>query len=41
MGTAPQGNNNPSRPAERPIDPGTTIGHVHLRTADIERVREF
>ena len=27
--------------AERPIDPGTTIGHVHLRTADIDRVRDF
>ena len=23
----------------RPIDPGVTIGHVHLRTADIDRVR--
>jgi catechol 2,3-dioxygenase len=27
--------------AERPIAPGTRIGHVHLRTADIDRVREF
>jgi catechol 2,3-dioxygenase len=25
----------------RPIDPGVTIGHVHLRTADIDRVRDF
>src|SRR5919199_2900774 len=25
----------------RPIDPGVTIGHVHLRTADIDRVRAF
>src|SRR5690242_20630358 len=25
----------------RPIDPGVTIGHVHLRTADIDRVRGF
>jgi catechol 2,3-dioxygenase len=24
-----------------PIDPGVTIGHVHLRTSDIERPREF
>jgi catechol 2,3-dioxygenase len=24
-----------------PIDPGVTIGHVHLRTADIDRVRDF
>ena len=23
------------------IDPGVTIGHVHLRTSDIDRVREF
>jgi catechol 2,3-dioxygenase-like lactoylglutathione lyase family enzyme len=27
--------------AERPITAGTTIGHVHLRTADIDRVRGF
>jgi catechol 2,3-dioxygenase len=27
--------------AQRPIAPGTRIGHVHLRTADIDRVREF
>jgi catechol 2,3-dioxygenase len=27
--------------AERPIDPNLRIGHVHLRTADIDRVREF
>src|SRR6478672_11908358 len=26
---------------ERPIDPGVTVGHVHLRTADIDRVRDF
>jgi catechol 2,3-dioxygenase len=24
-----------------PIAPGTRIGHVHLRTADIDRVRDF
>src|SRR6266516_68132 len=24
-----------------PIDPAVTIGHVHLRTADIDRVRGF
>ena len=28
-------------PSRRPIDPGVTIGHVHLRTADIDRVRDF
>lgn len=28
-------------PAPRPIDPEVTIGHVHLRTADIDRVRDF
>ena len=31
----------PIAPAERPIDPGVRIGHVHLRTADIHRVRAF
>src|SRR5256885_7252962 len=25
----------------RPIDPGVRIGHVHLRTADIDRVKAF
>ena len=27
--------------APRPVDPGVSIGHVHLRTADIDRVRAF
>jgi catechol 2,3-dioxygenase len=27
--------------AARPIDPGTRIGHVHLRSADIDRTRAF
>lgn len=36
-----QGNAEPRQRAERPIDPGTTIGHVHLRTADIDRVKDF
>jgi catechol 2,3-dioxygenase len=31
----------PIAPAERPIASGTRIGHVHLRTADIDRVRAF
>ena len=31
----------PAVPAERPIDPEVRIGHVHLRTADIDRVRDF
>jgi catechol 2,3-dioxygenase len=31
----------PSQPAPNPIPPGTRIGHVHLRTADIDRVRGF
>lgn len=38
---ARQGAYVPVRRSENPIDPGTTIGHVHLRTADIDRVREF
>jgi len=36
-----QGNLTPLQAASDPIDPGATIGHVHLRTADIDRVREF
>src|SRR5437764_720636 len=36
-----QGDAIPRRRAERPIDPGARIGHVHLRTADIDRVRDF
>jgi len=31
----------PLERSERPIDPGVTIGHVHLKTADIDRVRHF
>jgi catechol 2,3-dioxygenase len=27
--------------APEPIDPGVRIGHVHLRTADIDRVKAF
>jgi catechol 2,3-dioxygenase len=27
--------------APNPIDPGVTVGHVHLRTADIDRIRGF
>lgn len=30
-------NNQPSRP----IDPGVDIGHVHLKTADLQRVHDF
>jgi catechol 2,3-dioxygenase len=36
-----QGDATPRQAAARPIDPGTRIGHVHLRTADIDRVRDF
>lgn len=36
-----QGTIVPLTPAPRPLDPGVTIGHVHLRTADIDRVRAF
>jgi catechol 2,3-dioxygenase len=41
MSAQPQGLVVPNTAAPRPIDPGVTIGHVHLRTADIDRVREF
>ena len=37
----PQGSIVPAARSSRPIDPGVTIGHVHLRTADIDRVRAF
>jgi len=43
MSTSPQ-QQGPVRPiaqAAQPIDPGVTIGHVHLRTADIDRIRTF
>ena len=36
-----QGDVEPVARAAEPIDPGVTIGHVHLRTADIDRVRTF
>src|SRR6476659_6826070 len=36
-----QGSIVPIASSPRPIDPGVTIGHVHLRTADIDRVRAF
>jgi catechol 2,3-dioxygenase len=36
-----QGNIVPRQRAERPIEAGVTIGHVHLRTADIDRIRAF
>ena len=39
--SGPQGPVEPVRAAERPIDPEVRIGHVHLRTADIDRVRDF
>ena len=31
----------PTSAAEEPINPGTRIGHVHLRTSDIDRIRDF
>jgi catechol 2,3-dioxygenase len=36
-----QGTITPAARAPRPIAPGTRIGHVHLRTADIDRIRDF
>jgi len=36
-----QGNVAPIARSPRPIDRGVTIGHVHLRTSDIDRVRGF
>ena len=39
--SGPQGPVEPAHAAERPIDPQVRIGHVHLRSADIDRVRDF
>ena len=39
--SGPQGPYDPAVAAEHPIDPEVRIGHVHLRTADIDRVRAF
>jgi catechol 2,3-dioxygenase len=39
--SGPQGPVEPATRAERPIDPEVRVGHVHLRTADIDRVRDF
>jgi catechol 2,3-dioxygenase len=39
--SGPQGPVEPDVRASTPIDPNVRIGHVHLRTADIDRVREF
>jgi catechol 2,3-dioxygenase len=36
-----QGNVKPVERAPQPIDGGVRIGHVHLRTADIDRVKAF
>jgi catechol 2,3-dioxygenase len=36
-----QGNIEPVARAAEPIDPGVRVGHVHLRTSDIDRVRRF
>jgi catechol 2,3-dioxygenase len=36
-----QGPITPGAAAANPIDPGVRIGHVHLRTADIDRVKTF
>ena len=36
-----QGNLEPVRRAPDPVDPAVRIGHVHLRTSDIDRIRAF
>jgi catechol 2,3-dioxygenase len=36
-----QGSIKPVASAPDPIDPGVRIGHAHLRTADIDRIRAF
>src|SRR4051794_4978333 len=37
----PQGPVEPALRAGRPIDENVRIGHVHLRTADVDRIRAF
>jgi catechol 2,3-dioxygenase len=39
--SGPQGPVEPAQRAARPIDPEVRVGHVHLRTADIDRIRDF
>ena len=39
--SGPQGPVEPALAAAHPIDPEVRVGHVHLRTADIDRVRSF
>lgn len=39
--SGPQGPCEPMQAAADPIDPLLRVGHVHLRTADIDRVRDF
>jgi catechol 2,3-dioxygenase len=41
VSSGPQGRFQPVQAAQQPIDPHVRIGHVHLRTADIDRVRAF
>ncbi len=36
-----QGNIEPLQRAPDPVDPDVRIGHVHLRTSDIDRIRAF
>jgi catechol 2,3-dioxygenase len=39
--SGPQGPLEPRSSPPQPIDPHVRVGHVHLRTADIDRVRDF
>jgi catechol 2,3-dioxygenase len=39
--SGPQGPIVPNVPNPNPVDPGLRIGHVHLRTADTDRIRDF
>ena len=41
MSDSPQGSIKPVARAADPIDPGVRLGHAHLRTADIDRIRAF
>src|ERR1700704_5000694 len=41
MTNGSQGRVRPLQAAARPVDPGVRVGPVHLRTADIDRIRAF
>lgn len=41
MISTPASRTSAGQPAQRPIDPGVAIGHVHLKVADLDRALAF